>query len=284
MVTVAEILAHPDWGPQARAMLDMGASETQIIQLFGLHVERAAEGVEFAPHIVVGSGVEGEQETVYRAPVPVVDVVGYLYPEEEEESLYAPAGSSVRNGGEVEMAMAGLIAAVPYIVTALKALGYMVFAEEIVEFITGSTGLTTVDDVIQQFIAQKTAGLIPGDATALGLGMDPAEYKVGQTRAGWQIKNVTKYSYGKAETAKVWYKPYDDKSKSKVGSSMNFPEKCAYYQGIRVQTVTGRQAKYRAYRRGFDDGAVEQQEAERSAEGGTTGLVQYSRSRGRRRR
>lgn len=177
-----------------------------------------------------------------------------------------------------------LISQIPLIITILKGLGYLAVAEEIYELITGTTGLTSVDDVVQAWIAQRmgTAPGLPGgpDAgLAIGKSGDPTDYKVGQVREGWEIQKKTKYDYGKEYQVNCWYKPFDDPSRSKVGARMNFREKCGYYQGMRVQTVTGREAKYRAYRRGFDDGAREQQEAERSQEGGTTGLVRYSRSR-----
>lgn len=224
--------------------------------------------------------ISGYEEATFVAPVRP-ERIAYKAPDRIEDLEYVGAAM-------VTTIVSYLISQIPLIITILKGLGYFALAEELVELISGTTGLTNVDDVVQSWIAQRVGvapGLPGGVDTGLAIGKsgDPTDYKVGQVREGWEIQKKTKYNYGKEYLVNCWYKPFDDEGKSKVGAKMNFREKCGYYQGIRVQTVTGREAKYRAYRRGFDDGAKEQQEAERSAEGGTTGLVQYSRSRRRRR-
>lgn len=179
--------------------------------------------------------------------------------------------------------MSALVSRIPLIITILKGLGYLALAEELYEMITGTSGLFTVDDVVQSWIASRSA-FVPalpggGEQVAMGVSGDPSDYKVGQTREGWIISKVTKFDFGKPYKVNAWKKGEGQGQYNRL----NFKERCAYYLGIRVQTVTGREAKYRAYRRGFDDGAHAQQEAERSHEGGTTPLQVYSRSRGRRR-
>lgn len=274
------IILASEWNLQARDMIAVGVPVSQIVALFWTHVK------DFATSGGTVSGfAEGDVTRILGPEQPVI-----ILPAEDDESedLYAPAGLAVSGAGVREgmSIVQFLISQAPVIVIILKYLGYAVVAEELIEFITGSQGLSTVDDVVQAWINEKTGwapGLPGGDVgVAMGKGDDPVEYQVGQVREGWEIQKKKKYDYGKEYQENCWYKPYKDPQKSKVGSTMNFRERCGYYQGIRVQTVTGREAKYRAFHRGFEEGATQQQEAERASEGGTTPLVSYQRSRGRR--
>lgn len=275
-MSLEQILADPRFRDTVKQYMSFGISEEKIVALFGKHLG--------ATSVVIATG---GQETEYYG-LPYVEEPEVYGPEPEPESTYAPGALAYPS--ETALVVAGvswLITQIPLIIKILKILGWVFAAEEINELITGTTGMTTVDDVVQAAIAKRT-GLevgLPGGADwsqVVGGSGDPADYKVGDVRAGWQIKKVTKYEYGKEYQENAWYKPYSDPERSKVGAVMTFAEKCGYYQGMRVQVVTGREAKNRAYKRGFDDGAQEQQEAERASEGGTTPLVRYSGSRRRR--
>ncbi len=145
------------------------------------------------------------------------------------------------------------------IIEALKLVGLFFTADAVVELVTGTQGLTSVDDIVQEALRRQSTGPGGGQsgdwAWTGGTGDlgDPKNHKVGTVRSGWEIQKKIRYEYGRAVEENKWYKPYKDPSKSKVGSVMNFSEKCAYYQGMRVQVVTGKGARNRAYWRGVDD-------------------------------
>jgi hypothetical protein len=90
---------------------------------------------------------------------------------------------------------------------------------------------------------------------------------------GWRKKKIDKYVFGRKEIREVWYKPY---------KSMSEIEKRAYYQGQRARGVSATRAKNEAYKRGYDDGAYDQQQREMMSEGGITPTATYRRSRRRR--
>ena len=154
----------------------------------------------------------------------------------------------------------------------------------------GVSGVSLVDDAIrgvQRFL--DTLDQMEGVTEAIGVGDsdvdDPSKGEVGSKRAGWIIDYVTKYEFGRMKRVKVWKKaPSLEKAREYGGqyNRLNFGERCAYYFGMRVQAVTGRKARNRAYRRGFDDGVDAQRAAEQAHEGGVTPPQYYRVRRPRR--
>lgn len=152
-----------------------------------------------------------------------------------------------------------IVTAAPWIIQEIILLGLKALTvSEILEMITGQE-FYSLDDVVQ-WIANVLRGGNGGNG--VGAGDDPGTQKKGVTRSGWLVKVIDDYDYGKKTSKKVWYKPYEDKSRTTTGSVMNFSEKCAYFQGKRVQAYDSRSAKYNAYKRGYGHGANDQFQAQ----------------------
>ena len=142
------------------------------------------------------------------------------------------------------------------VVQGLKALS----VAELLEMVSGQE-FYSLDDVLA-WVVSVLRGAGDGAPTPfmgpVGRGADPKDFNKGAVREGWYVKEVEDYDYGKKTSKKVWYKPYEDASRGKTGAVMNFREKCAYFQGKRVQAYDSRQAKYRAYKRGYGHGSGDQ--------------------------
>ena len=148
-----------------------------------------------------------------------------------------------------------IIEAAPWIIQEIILLGLKALTvSEILEMITGQE-FYSLDDVVQ-WLANVLRGVpsTPGVTT----GDDPKDQEKGAVRSGWLVKVIDDYDYGKKTSKKVWYKPYEDVSRTTTGSVMSFSERCAYFQGKRVQAYDSRSAKYNAYKRGYGHGANDQ--------------------------
>ena len=153
-----------------------------------------------------------------------------------------------------------IVEAAPWIIQELILMGLKTLTvAEVLEMLTGQE-FFSLDDCLQ-WLANVLRGVshVPGVSTA---GDDPKTQEKGAVRNGWLVKVIDDYDYGKKTTKKVWYKPYEDKSRTTTGSVMNFSEKCAYFQGKRVQAYDSRSAKYNAYKRGYGHGANDQFQAQ----------------------
>jgi len=124
------------------------------------------------------------------------------------------------------MAASTLSALIPWAVKVLAAMGYAVTAEALIEWATGTTGLTTVDDIVQGWI-QNVSGI-----PLLGA---PAS-------AGWVPRTRYTYYRGQRKEVKGFYKPYKQMTQNELN---------AYWQGYFVARVRGNKKANRAYKRGL---------------------------------
>ena len=166
--------------------------------------------------------------------------------------------------GDVEMAIVPLTVevirqAAPWIIQQLVAQGLKVLTvAELLEVVTGQE-FYSLDDVLRWVSNVLRAGpSIVGTGIFDETANNPKNFKKGAIKEGWFVKEIKDYDYGQETSKKVWYKPYQDASRGKTGAIMNFQEKCAYFQGKRVQAYDSRQAKYRAYKRGYGHGTSDQ--------------------------
>lgn len=272
MVTVAEILAS-QWGDNARRLLSMGVSESQVIALFGPHLDAQSAS------LVVGGFPEGEFLRTYTASGGVVsedtDPEGEEDADEETATILPvprvvpePKGSLPGyRGVEIGMAIVSLTLTVvrqaaPWIITKVIALGLKaLLIAEVMEIVTGKE-FYSLDDVLQYVVYALRGGGQPSPFVPGVVGVNHMDYpqnnQVGAVRQGWIIKDTETWSYGRKGSKKVWYKPYKDPSKSRTGQVMNFAERAAYFQGKRVQAHDSRRFKYAAYKRGKKHGADEE--------------------------
>ena len=181
-------------------------------------------------------------EPVYVKPVDLIDDVDIEF-----------VGASM---AIVPISIEVIRNAAPWIVQQLVVQGLKALTvAELLEMISGKE-FYSLDDVLA-WVVNVLRGVGVGDFVgppASGARDDPKDQKKGAVREGWYIKEITDYDYGKETSKKVWYKPYEDASRGKTGAVMSFRERCAYFQGKRVQAYDSRQAKYRAYKRGYNHG------------------------------
>lgn len=206
----------------------------------------------------------------------------------EEEDLLEGEGFEYVGGSMaiVPLTVEVIRQAAPWIIQQLVYQGLkMLTIAELLEMITGQQ-FYSLDDVVR-WVANVLGADSPGDFVGpMQEGVnDPKNFKKGAVKAGWYIKMVEDYEFGrKVADKKVWYKPYEDASRGKTGAIMSFQEKCAYFQGKRVQAYDGRKVANRKYRKGFDDGVDEQFQVQMLM-GHTRPCApkaQYRRRRGRR--
>ena len=196
-------------------------------------------------------------------PYSILPVRRIIVPVDEAEDLYIAGRDAVH--GDVGMSIVPLTVeaikyGAPWIVQQIAVQGLKALTiAELLEMVTGRE-FYSLDDVLR-FVTNILSADLP-DAFGLDVGVggsgDPKEFRKGAVREGWYIKQITDYDYGKETSKKVWYKPYEDASRGKTGAVMNFRERCAYFQGKRVQAYDSRQAKYRAYKRGYGHGSGDQ--------------------------
>ena len=193
-------------------------------------------------------------------------VVARIGPRKGPSQVELNIGDVELNGGDVTMAIVPLTVEIirqgaPWILQQLFVQGLKALSvAELLEMVSGRE-FYSLDDVlawVMNVLRGADVTDFVGPPALAGRRDDPKDWKKGQVREGWYIKEITDYDYGKETSKKVWYKPYEDASRGKTGAVMNFRERCAYFQGKRVQAYDSRQAKYRAYKRGYGHGSGDQ--------------------------
>ena len=176
----------------------------------------------------------------------------------------------VEGEGRVSMAIVPLTIetlrqAAPWVIQQLVVQGLKALTvAELLEMVSGQE-FYSLDDVIRWVanilsVGREEDRIADDRLTPYGRGSDdPKDYKKDARREGWFIKEIEDYEFGRqVANKKVWYKPYEDASRGKTGAVMNFKERCAYFQGKRVQAYDSRKAKYSAYKRGYNHGSRDQ--------------------------
>ena len=211
------------------------------------------------PGYQASTGYQGD------APVPVDEVPDEYNPEPPEPLLIADAQNYPERPGSMAIVpiVQQVVQYMPAILPAIiKLLGFVVGAEEIIEYVTNTSGLLNIDDVIQKFVATKlgqTGGDQPGTqgtssyptygGNETGYRDNPNNNSVGTRRAGWIVQERETWNFGQQGKKNVWYKPYKDPNRTPTRQRMNFGERCAYFQGKRVQAHDSRQARKRLYKK-----------------------------------
>ena len=242
-------------------------------RLAALARAKAHVRIDITEEVRAGMELEGRTGPAHAPRTRQVDVLAKLEDlsallgavDIETETLIN-GGGPVRGGGRVGMAIVPLTIEIikqgaPWIIQQLALQGLKILTiAEVLEMISGQE-FYSLDDVLA-WVVNVLRGFPGDDGTIPFFGDDargdPKDYRKGAVREGWYIKQITDYDYGKETSKKVWYKPYEDASRGKTGAVMNFRERCAYFQGKRVQAYDSRQAKYRAYKRGYGHGSGDQ--------------------------
>jgi hypothetical protein len=152
--------------------------------------------------------------------------------------IYSILGTCVSTAGIGEIPGMSLAGITPQmIVTILQMLGYFVTADWVLEWLTGNTGLTDIDDIIESMI-KDIAGT---GGTSPGVGSLVDKYKSGPA-PGWEPKKLTKYVRGQAQFYDGWYKPV---------KNFTVAECNAYLQGYRQARVRYKKWASRKAKRAF---------------------------------